>query len=280
MSRKKTTVAQERRLREESEQECRELQQELTRLRGLASRSATPAARPATPAAHTVAPEYPPVTHPLKPPTFEGKSEVRDFLETFDRVARHNHWDEEEAGLQLCLSLRGHAAENTQKKSYQELREYLVARYGLTQDEARRALRVAKLQKGDSIFDFGHHLLQLVETAHPHLSADAKEELATQELVEALGDWALRREFRLQPAETYAEALKRVQEYNFDRAGAHVRYMGTSSEKEDTKSDLEKRVAALEVSQAALSDKIDHGHSRSCRSYASRGGQQKSSALL
>ena len=194
------------------------------------------------------------------------RADVRGFLDTFDLVAERNHWGDDEAALQLRLALRGPAAENIQGRTLHELREFLLARYGLSADEARRGLRCARLQKGESVLDFGYHLLQLVATAHPHLTIAAREDMATQELIEALGDWHLRREFRLQPATSFSEALKRVQEYNFDRdrGTTQLRYVGAEAERSapPTESVLEKRVAALGAQQADLRQVVTTGHDR------------------
>ena len=100
-NRTRTTVAEERRLREEAEHENLELQREIARLkRG----SATPSVSSRTAVLETTSRT---TLHPLKPPTFEGKTDVQGFLHTFDRVAQHNDWSGEETALQLCLSLRG-----------------------------------------------------------------------------------------------------------------------------------------------------------------------------
>ena len=49
---------------------------------------------------------------------------------------------------------------DVQGETLEDITNFLQARYGRTQEEARLALRVAKLRRGESIFDYGNLLLQ------------------------------------------------------------------------------------------------------------------------
>lgn len=154
----------------------------------------------------------------VKPPTFEGRSDVTKFLRIFDDVRRINRWDDEEAALQLQLSLQGTAAEGALGQSYQELKESLTTRYQLTVDEARMELKTARPRKGENIYQFGDYVKRLVKLANPEMLDQQQEQLATVELVDAMGDFTLRREFKMLKPTNYADALKRISEFNNEKS--------------------------------------------------------------
>ena len=153
----------------------------------------------------------------IKAPTFNGKKDVRKFLAVFDEVRRNNRWNEEQASLNLRLSLDDTISGSVQGDTYNEIRDFLLSRYELTRDEARRELKIARPKKGESIYEFGDHVLQMVKLAHPNTAEEVQEETAVAELIDSLGEWVLRREFRNQPPANYTEALRRINEYNSDR---------------------------------------------------------------
>lgn len=170
----------------------------------------------------------------VKAPTFDGKDNVRDFLRLFNNVREANEWNDDEAGLQLKLSLEGSARTGVMGDTIEELTASLLARFELTQDEARSALKNAKLRAGENIYQFGDYLMRMVTLAHPNLNAEQRNELATSELVEATQDRRLKREFKLQRPDDFMDAMRRVQEYNSD--------MG--------KGDKEKHIRSLEVEES------------------------------
>jgi hypothetical protein len=184
----------------------------------------------------------------VKPPTFDGKQDIRKFLTTFDEVREVNDWNEETALLQLKLSLSGNVRETVQGATYDEIREYLVTRYEVTEDEARRELRSIKPKKGENVYDFGDYVHRITQIAHPNLERAQLEELAVKYLVDAMGDWILRREFRNQPARDFSEALQRIQEYVSDKGeNSKLRRVAAGEDKEDEISKLKTDVDNLEI---------------------------------
>lgn len=190
-----------------------------------------------------------PTNKRVKPPTFEGKSDVTKFLRIFDDVKRINNWDDAEAALQLQLTLQGTAAEGALGQNYQELKESLTTRYQLTVDEARRELKTARPRKGENIYQFGDYIKRLVKLANPEMLEQQQEQLATVELVDAMGDFALRREFKMLKPTSYADALKRISEFNNEKsidASKTIRRVTWNSEASDGEPDGEWKKAMEE----------------------------------
>ena len=119
----------------------------------------------------------------VKPPTFDGKQDVRKFLDMFDEVSELNDWDNHTAAIQLKLALRDRAAETIQGTTYRELRNYLLTRYEVTEDEARRQVRTARIRRGENIYDFGDYLLRMMTIAHPDLQQQQVENLTTKQIL-------------------------------------------------------------------------------------------------
>jgi hypothetical protein len=122
-----------------------------------------------------------PVQNKIKAPTFNGKRDVRKFLAVFEEVRRNNRWTEEQASLNLRLALDDSISSSVQGDTYDEIRTFLLSRYELTRDEARRELKAARPKKGESIYDFGDHVLQMVKLANPNAQEETQEETAIAE---------------------------------------------------------------------------------------------------
>lgn len=157
----------------------------------------------------------------VKLPRYDGGSDVRKFLEIFNEVRQINEWTDGEAALHLRLALDGSANECVTGNTIEELQNSLITRYQMTQEEAIRELRRLHMTKGENIHEFGEKVQRLVRIAHPGLPMAQHAEIATRELVEAIGDKWLRREFRLRPAVNFTDALMRVRDYNADMRQEH-----------------------------------------------------------
>ena len=117
----------------------------------------------------------------VKPPTFNGTDDIRQFLRLFDTVTEANGWDDDERTLHLQLALEGGARACIVGETYQEMVDALLARYEVTQDQACRSLRNAKLRPGENIYQFGEFLTRMVALAHPNLTPENREEMAIRE---------------------------------------------------------------------------------------------------
>ena len=94
--------------------------------------------------------------------------------------------------------------------------ESLLTRFQLSREEARRELRNLKLKTGQDIHKFGNLVMKLVKMADPDLDGEQLDDRATAELVDAIGDRLLTSEFRLQGPINFADAIRRIQQYNAD----------------------------------------------------------------
>ena len=185
----------------------------------------------------------------VKAPVFDGKTDVQSFIDTFEQVCLLNNWSEEEKALHLRLSLKESAARCVYGNSYEGMKGSLLSRYELSADEALRELRSLTIRPAENIYEFAEYVKRLVRLGHPTLTEDQRTETAIRELVEAIGDKWLRREFRLQPPASFTDALKRIQEFNNDmdrgRQGPHLRQFQHYQEPNEENS-LYARVGKLE----------------------------------
>lgn len=146
----------------------------------------------------------------VKAPMFDGKTDVNQFIETFQQVKQANGWDDSLAGINLRLSLTGAAAEEVQGGSYREVIHHLMRRHTLSREEARRELKELKIKKGESIYSYAGKLRRLLTFAHPHLGYKELETMAMDELQDRIGDGTTRMEARMQPPRSYADVIELV----------------------------------------------------------------------
>ena len=173
----------------------------------------------------------------VKTPTYDGKSDIRQFLALFNHVAEVNRWEGDETCLQLKLALSGTTRQCLQGDTYEELTQSLLNRYEISEDEALRELRGLKWRSGEDLHQFADYAKRLVERANPGLREDQTQAMAIREIVEATGDKQLRREFRLRPVEDYSEALAWIHDYLNDMGKdrrSHMRRVCASSGLEDS----------------------------------------------
>lgn len=195
--------------------------------------------------------------HQVKPRKFDGKRDVRKFLTTFEEARDVNNWNAQQTAIELKLALDDRVSESVQGQTYAELREFLLNRYELTEDDAYTELKSLRLRKGDNIFEYGDRLLKLIRVTNPGLNAHQQEVIAIRELRESVGDWRLKHDWRSTPPENFAEALRKVQQFNSDkgeRTSIHKITALTDDESEVTK--VETDVVKLKADMAALKTEV------------------------
>ena len=190
---------------------------------------------------------------PIPAPKFDGTSDIRKFLQTSAEVAEQNQWDEEERTLHLKLALQGTASECVQGDTADEMAQSLLTRFQLSREEARRELRSLKLKPGQDIHKFGNLVMKLVKMADPELEGEQLDDRATAELVDAIGDRFLTREFRLQGPINFADAIRRIQQYNADMKINRIHRLELSDPDEG---DLNTKVASLTKENEGLKKTI------------------------
>ena len=194
---------------------------------------------------------------PISPPSYDGSTDVRKFLQTFGEVCETNGWDEDERALQLKLTLQGTALDCLQGDNIEGMVESLLNRFQLTREEARRELRNLKLSAGQDIHQFAAQVIKLVRMAEPELDVEQLDERATDELIDAIGDKLLTREFRLQGPINFADAVRRIQQYYSDMRVSKLNRFGVTGEDEDRVTALEKRMDKLEADVKQGFQKLD-----------------------
>lgn len=169
----------------------------------------------------------------VKVPRFDGRSSVAKFLEVFEEVRDINRWDDRETALQLKLALDGSARECVTGDTFEEMSDSLRARYELTQDMALRELKHLRFDNRSNIHEFGERVRHLVDVGYPALDDDQRVEIAIREVLDAIGDKVLRREFKWRQAQNFADALQRIQEYFSDmRADSRLRQADFGSDQD------------------------------------------------
>lgn len=186
----------------------------------------------------------------LPTPKYDGTTDVTRFLTTFQEVSDANEWDDEARAIRLKLALQGTAADLVQGDDYETLAESLLTRFEMTREEARRELKSLRLKPGQDIHVFGDRVMKLVRLSDPEQNAEARDEFATRELVEAITDRHLTREFRVLQPINFADAIRRIQQYNSDMGVAKIRAVGADEDEEMKK--MTERCNRLEASVGTM----------------------------
>ena len=117
------------------------------------------------------------------------------------------------AAIHLKLAVTGAAREGMRRDDYQQLKQSLEKRYELSKEDARSQLKHAKRRKGEDIFAYGERLRKLVCQANPDLKDGAADEATITEVLDTLGDPALRRELKALGKIEFQDAIKHIGEY-------------------------------------------------------------------
>lgn len=181
--------------------------------------------------------------------SFDGTRSWPVFLAQFESVAQDpaNLWDEEEKGRRLLQALHGQAADLVQTLprgdylNFNALSERLRAHFDPAQRgmvaEAQLDRRVQ--QPNESVQDFGAEILRLARLAYPTWPEVALQTTARKAFIAGLANNDVRRQVRLQRAETFADALT---------AALHVQAV------ENHEAPPSKRPRLHQVSQVVASD--------------------------
>ena len=158
----------------------------------------------------------------MKTLTFDGATDVQQFLDTFEEVKEINGWTDRESAIHLRTALNGSATRGIPGRTYEEIKELLLMRYELTADEARRELRRMKPRKGENIYQIGEYIERMVKLGHPDLDAKPQGRMANTALIDSVDDWALERELKMLPPTNYTDTLRRIQKYNGAKGRSHA----------------------------------------------------------
>ena len=148
-------------------------------------------------------------------PTFDGTGDVDSFIASYEAIATHNGWTEEEKHLRLSMALKGPASRGVHGSTCTETYDNLQCQYSLNSDTANALLRGLRLKTNESIHQFGEKVLKLVQKAYPDLSPKQQDQQAKQEVIYAVAassqlSWTL----RLNPPDTLRDAVDIIHKYH------------------------------------------------------------------
>ena len=150
----------------------------------------------------------------MKPQTYDGLSDISEYLTQFNIVAEINGWSYQIKALYLASSLTGSARSllselsEVQKRDFNSLVEILRTRYG-TKNKAeifRSQLKSLTRQKGQSITDLVQQIRKLTRQAYPDANTDLKEILALDTFIDSIDDSDIRLRLRECCPKSIAEA--------------------------------------------------------------------------
>ena len=156
------------------------------------------------------------------------------------------------------------APRGVEKRTYEEMMEFLLTRYELTEDEAQRELQQMKQQREENIYQFGDYVERMVRLAHPELNATQQERIAIMTLTSSLENWSLERELQLRPPTSFADTMRRIKEYNGAR-GRRDRHSIQQVEWQPEDYCVEERFRKIEEQQDKLRDQVTNMEKSSIR---------------
>lgn len=164
--------------------------------------------------------------------TYNGKgTELGDYLAHFDRVASWNGWSYEERGIQLAMNLRGPAQEvlgyldAEESEDFDTLREALVRRFNPAERVTlhRCEFRNRKLQKGESVSEYGFALNRMAAKAYRDIPQEPREIIMVEQFISGLGNVELQRHVQFGHPATLDAAIS--------LAGEFVAFQGSTYDK-------------------------------------------------
>lgn len=152
----------------------------------------------------------------LPTPTFDGMTDVEDFITQFERVATFMHWAEDEKLIRFQMAIIGAAKKGLTANSYEGICAQLRSRYQLSENGSVALLKSLKWKAGDSVHEFAAYVRRLVTAAFPELNDKQKEQRAIKELTNALPPscHTLAWELRNRTPNTYKQVIDLIQDFN------------------------------------------------------------------
>ena len=156
----------------------------------------------------------------LKPPKFDGKGRVKDFLLQFDTIRKYNKWTDKDATFYLFTACQGDALAvlsandiSPDDMSYSDLVEVMRQEFGPRECEEKYFLEVGRReqQPGKSLHDLGLEIKRLTTLAHPRTDKVERDRIAREHFKRAITDPKLKEElFRARP-ETLSDAIAKAE---------------------------------------------------------------------
>ena len=161
----------------------------------------------------------------IDPETYDGRSDIDDYLDHFEQIADWNQWDDEEKAMQLCMSLRGPAKSVINALSRAERVSYVSVWHMLHQSFGHQN-NVSVMQEkfwqrvrghGESLTEFASDLELLGRSAFAGMvrrhENQAFETMLVNRFVAGIGNFELGRHVHLQRPTSLREAVTCAREY-------------------------------------------------------------------
>ena len=170
----------------------------------------------------------------LRPPRFDGNSDVHLFLKQFADVRMLNNWDDKVALVQLRNSLEKGAKDCGRADTLSRVYDRLLSMFGLSATEARERLHNLKRDANETYVSLGNRVERLAKLAYGQFDSATEMQLSLEHFDRALTDAALRQHLLVVRPRTLDEAVRAAQQFALvDRTrgrDAHVRVVqGNSS---------------------------------------------------
>ena len=149
----------------------------------------------------------------LRPPRFDGQSDVHLFLKQFADVHKLNNWEDEVAVVQLRSCLDKAAKECGRAETLSGVIDRLLSMYGLSSSEARERLHNLKRDPGESYVSLGNRVERLARLAYGDLGSKTEMQLALKHFDRALTDVSLRQHLLVLRPRNLEEAVRAAQQF-------------------------------------------------------------------
>lgn len=124
----------------------------------------------------------------LPPPSFDGTTDVDEFLRRFEQVRVLNKWEDAETELRFDMAVTGAAKRGLPEGTYTHRAGQLRTRYQLTEQGASQLLKQVSWNPKENIHEFANYLKRLIQMAIPELGEDGRMKRTIKELINALPD--------------------------------------------------------------------------------------------
>lgn len=131
-----------------------------------------------TMAAQQGAPAPAPRMETVKMPLYDGKTDVEDFIRLFTHLAELYEWEEPLRLAKLKTTLTGRATDCGSANTEEEIFHTLRAKFGITEEEAKRTLLAMKTGHVERLRDLADQIQKLIALAYPAMEQGVRATLA------------------------------------------------------------------------------------------------------
>lgn len=157
----------------------------------------------------------------LNPESYDGSTDLNDYLAHFDQVANYNQWADGQKAQILVAKLKGQAQKVITSLSPMETSDYTSLKSALARFFNPKELEMAhrsvyknrRCKNDESVAQFGFELRRLAQKAYPNAGLAELEIHIIDQYLEGLGDHELRKHVQLHHPQTLSQAIGLATEY-------------------------------------------------------------------